>query len=200
MHNISGTCRQRNWLFVTKILTKMIQDQLLYRTSMHVKHNLKTLGFTILFLSFWIIRFSAILTRTASQITNNYLPSLISFDTQCIWTRAIFLYVHPQVVYYNSVKFLQYQFIHLEKVMQTRNTDGQSDRLCDYNRLILCFREFKKVTKHQCLLCAPIHRVPEYKDEFDVWNDVMDVVCYNVLWFRLARILWKLLPLIVIPE
>jgi len=144
MHNISGTCRQRKWLFVTKILTKMIQDQLLYRTSMHVKHNLKTLGLTILFLSFWIIRFSAILTRTASQITNNYLPSLISFDTQCIWTRAIFLYVHPQVVYYNSVKFLQYQFIHLEKVVQTRNTDGQSDRLCDYNRLILCFRSLKK--------------------------------------------------------
>ena len=47
------------------------------------------------------------LTRTVSQITkdatHNYLPYIISLDI--FGLGIIFLHTHPQVIYYNCVKF-----------------------------------------------------------------------------------------------
>jgi len=43
----------------------------------------------------------------------------------------ILLYVHPQILNCNCVKFHQYRFISIGEVVLTRNMDGQTDEQTD---------------------------------------------------------------------
>ena len=61
-----------------------------------------------------------------SQVTKD---KQIVISLEIVQTRVIFLNAQPQAVYYNCVKFHQYQSICLGEDVLTRNMNGETERL-----------------------------------------------------------------------